>query len=196
MGKGNEAKSRFRNVPMEESQLADQMDNEMGFSQRMDEIAQQAAPQSITGSGISTGVLPVQIKVPTSGQVYRFAKTIVKPEDKLEISVFYTRNWLTNCVKWILILLAAVIVILSRKILSRLFQAIYKICVTFFHWFKPHKKNIQIILSSWITIVFLFAIAILILPASIQIGFLLFVCGIVLIVLKIRKRESPKKKTK
>ena len=44
------------------------MTQELDFSDRLDAIARQAAP-SAAGAASSTGVLPIQIKIPTGGQV-------------------------------------------------------------------------------------------------------------------------------
>ena len=124
--KGKEAMSRFRNVPMEEDQVAVQMDAELGFSGRMDDLAQQVMPQAaVSGAGgRSTGVLPIQIKIPTSGQVYRFAKTIVNPEDPLTMQVLYARSGLLLFFRWILILLILLIIWLLRKFVWRLLKSI------------------------------------------------------------------------
>ena len=83
--KGEDYKSSFRNVPLEEDQLASQLDAELEFSGRLEGLARNDAPASIAGGAISTGVLPIQIRVPTGGQVYRFAKTVIRTEDQLEV---------------------------------------------------------------------------------------------------------------
>jgi hypothetical protein len=104
---------------MEEPQITGQMNAELEFSGRLEGLAQQAAPARPAGSG-GTGVLPIQIQVPTSGQVYRFAKTIVKPEDPLTFDVSYSRAWVSGSIKWIIIVLIALLLYLNRGSLGRL----------------------------------------------------------------------------
>ena len=114
--KGKDVKSRFRNIPMEESQISSQMAAEMEFSGRMEGLAQQDMPQaSIVGGGTTTGVLPIMIQIPTSGQIYRFAKTIIKPEDSLEFNVIYTQLWAVSMLKWFLLILLLLLLYLFRN---------------------------------------------------------------------------------
>ena len=192
--KGNEARSRFRNVPMEESQLQAQLDNEMGFSQRMDEIAQQAEPQSVSGSSVSTGVLPVQIKVPTSGQVYRFAKTIIKPEDQLKVSVFYVSNWIPKMIRWIILILCAFLIYSIRKLLYPIFRQISSLFRNIGKWIRKNQKIFHSIANSWITIIILLTFAIFTASVSLRFALLLFVCGGILLVNKMKKKSVADKK--
>jgi hypothetical protein len=110
--KGKAAQSSFKNVPMEEKEMASQMAVEMGFSGRMEGMAQQAAPMS-PGSG--TGLLPITIQIPTSGQLYRFARTIIKPEDPLKFNVYYTQLWLVESIKSLFVILLIFIVFIIIK---------------------------------------------------------------------------------
>lgn len=104
--KGKEAESSFRNVPMEQAQVIGQMKAEMDFNGRLSSFDRHDMPQSASvGGGAATGILPIMIKVPTSGQVYRFARTIIKPGDPLTFSVVYTQLWISRIVKWALFLL-------------------------------------------------------------------------------------------
>ncbi|MBN1780380.1 hypothetical protein JW948_04585 [bacterium] len=114
MYEGREYKSKFRNVPMDEEQMQSQVENELRFSQRLDDLVRQE-PAGPSAGAVSTGVLPIQIRIPTSGQVYRFAKTIVKPEDPLNMHVTCIRQWIVNAVKWIFWLLVLFVLILFRK---------------------------------------------------------------------------------
>jgi hypothetical protein len=111
--KGKDYKSEFRNVPMEEQQAARQIDAEMNFRGKLDELSQVQA--GVQGSG--SGVMPIQIEVPTTGQVYRFAKTIVKTEDPLSVKVYYARRGLVRFAGWILFLL---ILLLAYRFRGRL----------------------------------------------------------------------------
>ncbi len=110
---GKESKSRFRNVPMDEDQMLGQMEQELNFSERLDALSRQAVPAAAGGS--STGVLPIQIKIPTSGQVYRFAKTIVKADDPLQVRVLSVRHWIPAAFRWFAALLIVLILIRFRK---------------------------------------------------------------------------------
>ena len=114
--KGKDYKSEFRNVPMQEQQAAQQLDVEMNFGGKLDELSQVQA--GVRGSG--AGVTPIQIEVPTTGQVYRFAKTIVRPDDPLTVGVRYARRGLVLFVRWILLF---VIILLAYRFRGMLRQA-------------------------------------------------------------------------
>ena len=111
--KGKDAGSRFKNVPMEEAQIVDQMAAEMEFSGRLEKMAEGNLPA--ISSGKSTGFLPIMIQIPTSGQVYRFAKTIIKPEDPLVFEVVYSQQWMSSVVKWLIFLFIVLLMFLNRK---------------------------------------------------------------------------------
>ena len=119
--KGESYGSSFRNIPMEEPQLASQMNAEMEFAGRMDKLAEQDAP-SVAGGGGGTGILPIHIQVPTTGQVYRFAKTIVKPQDPLTFSVTYSRAWVADLLRWIFIVVLAWLVYINRRAVLKLWR--------------------------------------------------------------------------
>jgi len=61
------------NLGLDKDQLVRQMDNEAQFGQRVQQLQTGEIPSA-------AGVLPIRIQVPTSGQVYRFAKTLVSDE--------------------------------------------------------------------------------------------------------------------
>lgn len=109
--KGKDYKSEFRNVPMEEQQAARQIDAEMNFGGKLDELSQVQA--GVQGSG--AGVMPIQIEVPTTGQVYRFARTIVKSGDPLTVGVWYARRGLVLFLRWIFALLLLSIAFRFRR---------------------------------------------------------------------------------
>lgn len=119
--KGKDYRSQFRNVPMKEDQIASQVDNELGFSQRLEGLAKQEAPRAaISRASSGTGLMPIQIQVPTGGQVYRFARTIIKTDDPLSFSVVYTRLWTVNALKWMLFIIILFIIYIGRKRVSRI----------------------------------------------------------------------------
>jgi hypothetical protein len=113
--KGKEQKSRFRNVPLQEEQISSQVEAELEFSGRLEGLAKQDVPQTAISGGTATGVLPIQIQVPTGGQVYRFAKTIIKTEDPLTFSVVYNRSWVSRTLKWVILLFLILLIYLNRK---------------------------------------------------------------------------------
>jgi hypothetical protein len=154
--RGKSATSEFRNLPMQQEQLASQVANEMEFSGRLEGLSADALAPLTIPSGTGTGLLPIQIEIPTGGQVYRFAKTLIQPEDPLEFSVNYTRSWLMSSLKWLLIVLVILILFLCRRIFRRLWNRI-----------DPHdylrdlfshlaESNISIVVLLFLMILFLF----------------------------------------
>jgi hypothetical protein len=117
---GDEFRSQFRNQPMQEEQMSSQLDAELEFGQRLESLRQSQAQPGVLGMDkAEAGVLPIQIQVPTSGQVYRFAKTIITDGDPLEMSVMYTRLWIVNLVKWLVFTSVLWILYRKRETLSR-----------------------------------------------------------------------------
>jgi hypothetical protein len=113
---GDDYKSSFRNIPMEEAQITGQLDAELEFGGRLEGLASNAAPRTpVLGGAMTTGVMPIQVRVPTGGQVYRFARTIIRPEDPLEFNVVYTRMWVIGLLKWIVAAFVLLVVWLNRK---------------------------------------------------------------------------------
>jgi hypothetical protein len=108
--------SKFRNLPLQEEQLSSQVDAELEFGGRLEGLAKQEIPQAtVSSKAAATGILPIQIEVPTGGQVYRFAKTIIKPEDPLTFRVTYTQLWIVRSVKWLFVALVIWVLYLNRK---------------------------------------------------------------------------------
>lgn len=155
--KGKDYKSQFRNLPLKEEQLSSQIQAELEFSGRLEGLAQQQIPQAVV-SGARTGILPIQIEIPTGGQVYRFAKTIVKQEDALTMSVLYTQNWVITVVRWFIILLILVILYLNRKTLKRIFLFLKKIFNDLNIWVRKHEKSINRVARSVMTPFVLFGL--------------------------------------
>jgi len=141
--KGKDYESKFRNVPMQEEQIVSQFDAEIGFSGRLEGLAQEVAPAAAPRGAGATGILPIQIQVPTGGQVYRFAKTIIKPEDPLVVSVTYTQSWLTKLIKWFIIVLILWILYLKRKTVTRVLRWFTEKVNAIKTWYKKHEKTIQ-----------------------------------------------------
>lgn len=140
--KGNDYLSRFRNIPMEEAQLSSQMDAELEFGGRLEGLASNE-PQAPPSGAVSTGVLPIQIRVPTSGQVYRFAKTIIRPEDELSFSVVYTRGWVMGAVKWIGIAFIGLVGYWNRRKFLRLGRWGAEQIIAIARWIKQREGAIK-----------------------------------------------------
>ena len=156
--KGKEQKSRFRNVPLQEEQISSQVEAELEFSGRLEGLAKQEVPQTTVSGGTATGVLPIQIQVPTGGQVYRFAKTIIKTEDPLTFSVVYARSWVSHILKWIILLFIIVLLYLNRKKLIgpwRWSKGKLRISIDFY---KKHQGSIKKYAQSIMTLFVLFGL--------------------------------------
>ena len=120
--KGKDYQSQFRNVPLEEAQLEQQVDNEMGFSGRLEDLAKQEIP--LSPGGYATGVLPIQIKIPTGGQVYRFARTLVKTGDPLTMEVIFVRQIWRKVFGWLVFIAVIGMLYKHRNRLARGWQQV------------------------------------------------------------------------
>ena len=70
----DEMKKEFgAKLALDQSQLASQAENELRFNQRVQDVQAGGAP-------VATGVLPIRVQIPTSGELYRFAETLVSGE--------------------------------------------------------------------------------------------------------------------
>ena len=99
-----------------------QLKKEKSFGRRMEEIA--LAPSVSQAAGAAgTGLMPIRIRIPTTGQVYRFAKTVVNPEDPLTFKVYFVQSWVPKAVKWIFWIIVILLVYLIIKNLYRKFMA-------------------------------------------------------------------------
>ncbi len=142
--KGKDYKSQFKNVPLKEEQMANQMVSELEFSGRLDGLSAQQEPRAaITSRPGGTGILPIQIEVPTGGQVYRFARTIIKTEDSLNFSVFYTRLWINRLIKWIIFILIVLLIFLFRKKLVKPWHWCKKQLSSLSDYWKKHQPTIN-----------------------------------------------------
>jgi len=85
-----------RNLPVDQEVIADQLSREMSFNAKLEEVA--------VSGGMTTGVMPIRVQVPTIGQVYRFAKQIVSDEP-LIVEVTYMKDTLFTVIELIILLL-------------------------------------------------------------------------------------------
>ena len=192
--KGKDYRSRFRNIPMEEAQMSSQVDSEMQFSGRLEGLADAAPQAAMAGGQTGTGVLPIQIKVPTSGQVYRFAKTIIKTEDPLTFSVVYTRLWVTKLLRWSIIVLAILILYLLRKRLKRLWSWLIGKGASIVNPFRDPESATRKLAQSGMTTAVLIGLAVIFWslsePLALLFLFLFWVSAVYQIVLWVRRRAQ------
>jgi hypothetical protein len=85
-----------RNLPVDQEVIAEQLSREMSFSAKLEEVA--------VSGGMTTGVMPIRVQVPTIGQVYRFAKQIVSDEP-LIVEVTYIKDTPFTVIKLMILLL-------------------------------------------------------------------------------------------
>jgi hypothetical protein len=104
------------NLALQEEQLANQIDNEMRFSQRVQELQTGAAPAT-------AGVLPIRINIPTTGHIYRFAKTIVS-EEPMTLQVTFVSDGTVWLVRAFLIGLALLVLFRLRLRIKSLYAAL------------------------------------------------------------------------
>jgi len=199
--KGKDYKSSFRNVPLQEQQMSSQVDAEMEFSGRLEGLTSQEAPQAVISGGVAgTGVLPIQIQVPTGGQVYRFAKTIIKTEDPLTFSVVFTRLWVTNLLKWIFFALIILIIYLKRKRLKSLWNWLSEKANTIINMFRKPESTVRKFAQSVMATFVLIGLAAVFLsvskPMTLLFLFLFWVSAVYQVILFWRKRAQRKEQSK
>ncbi len=97
-----------------------QLKQEIDFAQN---IQKEQRKGIITGG--EAGIALLKIEVPTSGQLYRFAKTIVEGEE-LYLDFQYVKGWLNIILKFIVLLVIVYILLLLRKRIIALYIRIKK----------------------------------------------------------------------
>lgn len=176
---GKEFRSRFRNVPVDEDQMKSQVANELQFGDRLGQLSRQEVPQSAAGS-MSTGVLPIQIKIPTTGQVYRFARTIIKSDDTLKIRVTYMRYSLVLAIRWICLLLILLILYLLRRPVGRTVSLLKQGWMIAEKSYKKIKPGLGKMSRSWVFLFILFVIGFSLFMEGAMIGVILIFLAIIL----------------
>ena len=99
-----------RNLPVDQEVVADQLSREMSFSTKLEEVA-------ATG-GLTPGVMPIRVQVPTIGQVYRFAKQIASDEP-LVVETTYIKDTPFTMIKLIVLLILLYALYRQRNRLKR-----------------------------------------------------------------------------
>lgn len=124
---GDEMKERVRreagkavgqfsaNLALSEEQLVEQIENEARFSQRVEDIQSGRAPSG-------TGILPIRINIPATGQLFRFAKTIVSGEI-LDMNCSYVSDRAVNSAGWTGLALILILAFFMRRRLAGLFKS-------------------------------------------------------------------------
>ncbi len=84
-----------RNMAVGQEVIADQLSREMSFGAKLEQVA--------VSGGLTTGVMPIRVQVPTIGQVYRFAKQIVSDEP-LIVEVTYIKDAPFSVIKLIILI--------------------------------------------------------------------------------------------
>lgn len=154
---GKDVESHFKNIPLAPQQLNSQLAAELEFSGRMEKIVEESTViPPTTGGATTTGFLPIMIQIPTGGQVYRFAKTIIRPDDPLMFKVVYSRLWLNNLLKWILVLFFAILFYLNRRRFVRMWNWLKKLVETCRSWYQKYENQIKRISHSIMTPFILF----------------------------------------
>jgi hypothetical protein len=156
--KGKDYRSSFRNLPVQEEEMSRQVNAELEFSGRLEGLAQDAYQGVVHSGSGGTGVLPIHIEVPTGGQVYRFARTIVKSEDELTMKVVYNRSWVMKSLRWLLAVIVILIVYASRKAIGRGLGRLGTAVRSIAEYYKRHEKTLERIAQSKATPFILFGL--------------------------------------
>lgn len=104
------------NLALSEEHLAEQVENEARFGQRVQEIQEGKVP-------LAAGVLPIRIQIPTTGQLFRFAKTIISA-DVLSMNFTFVSQGMLSLFKVMAVLLFAAAFYLFRKRIKGLFSSL------------------------------------------------------------------------
>jgi hypothetical protein len=117
--------SNFRNRAIAQKDIANQMRQEANLNSYFQE--QQGKRLGQPGSGTNI----FKIELPTSGQIYRFNKTIIEGEP-IELTFYYASNTIIITIKIFILLIVILILFLLRKKIFVLFKRLY-------HWVLTRK---------------------------------------------------------
>ncbi len=141
------------NLAIAEEQLAEQVENEAQFSQRVQEIQEGKVPAV-------SGMLPIRIIIPTTGQVFRFAKTLISAEPLTLSFTYASRGMIT---------LAGLLVLIVVLILLFAFRSKMKKPIGFI----PEKLRVNYLHLSLLILSFIMLIFSNILAIICFVGFIL-----------------------
>jgi len=111
--------SNFKNSAIQQKDLAVQMRQEANLN--MDFQREQGKQLGQPGSGGDI----FKIELPTSGQIYRFNKTVIEGEPIL-LTFYYTSNLLKTVIKIVFLLLVLLLLFLLRKKIFGVFKKMYQ----------------------------------------------------------------------
>jgi hypothetical protein len=98
---------QFLELALDQAQLASQAENEIRFSERLRDV-------QTGGATTPTGVLPIRVQIPTSGELYRFAGTLISGEP-MTLSLTFVAGGLTRLVLAIVLAAAAISIYFSVR---------------------------------------------------------------------------------
>ncbi|MGA1875008.1 MAG: hypothetical protein ACMUIA_05335, partial [bacterium] len=110
---GKREATTFRNIDVSGSLMSQQAMTEFNFDKRLQQI-EDTMIQGEARMYAGAEVLPMNIEIPASGQLYRFAKNIVRDE-QLEIRVHYFTETLYQVMSWLIILIILMVLVLWRS---------------------------------------------------------------------------------
>jgi hypothetical protein len=111
--------SNFRNSAIGQKDIANQMRQEANLNFEFQQEQGKRLGKPGSGSNI------FKIELPTSGQIYRFNKTIIEGEP-IELTFYYTSNTIKTIVKILVLLLIVFILFLLRKKIYARLKKIYQ----------------------------------------------------------------------
>ena len=94
-------------LALDRAQLASQAENEIRFSERLRDV-------QTGGATTPAGVLPIRVQIPTSGELYRFAGTLISGEP-MTLSLTFVSGGLTRLALAIVLTAAAISIYLSVR---------------------------------------------------------------------------------
>jgi hypothetical protein len=104
----SKAKDQFSAaLALSEEQLAQQIENEAGFSRRVKDIQSGNEP-------VGSAILPIRIQIPATGQLFRFAKTLVNQEP-LELDFTYMSDGMVRLIVMAALVSALILLFLLRR---------------------------------------------------------------------------------
>jgi len=170
-----------RNLPVDQEVMADQLSREMSFSAKLEEVA-------VTG-GLTPGVMPIRVHVPTIGQVYRFAKQIATDEP-LIVKTTYIKETPFTIVKLIFLLILILALYRKRNRLQGIWEAESG-------WYRKHLARHVTPLNLLIISGFLFVVSFFSLPLLVTKVIFVVLLGVVFYyILHYLKARKGRKKEK
>ena len=94
-------------LALDRAQLASQAENEIRFSERLRDV-------QTGGATTPAGVLPIRVQIPTSGELYRFAGTLISGEP-MTLNLTFVSGGLSRLVLAIVLAAAAISIYLSVR---------------------------------------------------------------------------------